>query len=96
MSDATPTTPVSTTAILDALANLRRQILAVVESFQRPGPAPLASFDFEKKSPIFCASVAASFAKPCSTTSNPTTTPPPRSEFATRARLIGVAIKAQT
>ena len=96
MSDATPTTPVSTTAILGALANLRCQILAVVESFQRQGPTPLASFDFEKKSPSFCVSVAASFAKACSTTSNPTTTPPPRSEFATRARRIGVAIKAQT
>ena len=96
MSDATPTTPVSTTAILGALANLRCQILAVVESFQRQGPTPLASFDFEKKSPSFCVSVAASFAKACSTTSNPTTTPPPRSEFATLTRRIGVAIKAQT
>jgi hypothetical protein len=96
MSDATPTTPVSTTAILKALADLSRQILAVVESFQRQGPAPLATFDFEKKSLSFCVSVAASFAKACSTTSNPTTTLPARSEFATRARRIDVAIKAQT
>ena len=74
MSDATPTTPVSTTAILEALANLSRQILSIVESFQQQGPAPLAAFDFEKKSPSSCGSAAASFAKPCSTTSKSTMT----------------------
>ena len=96
MADAMPTNPVSTTAILDALEQLRRQILDVVVPFRQQGPSPLATFDFEKKSPNSCVHSAASSAKLCSTTSKPMRTRPGPRVCATPARLIGVVSEAPT
>lgn len=96
MSESTRPSPCSTSPIVSALAELSGHVLALVADFRQRGPSPLSTFDFEKKSPSFCVSVAASFAKACSTTSNPTTTPPAQSEFSTPTKPIGVAIKAQT
>ena len=48
MSDATPTTPASTTVILKAIADLNRQMLANGEQFRERGPTPLATLEFEQ------------------------------------------------